>query len=402
MRQGSSKWLAALMCLAVAGLTVAQEKSDVPLTIRTDTRLVVLHASVIDTKGKPVPKLPQKAFKVFENGTPQEIKGFQQEDVPISLGLIIDNSGSMRPKRQKVEAAALAFVKASNPRDEVFIVNFNDEAFLDQEFTSDQKKMEEKLARIDSRGGTAMRDAISMSIDYMKESGKKDKKVLMVITDGNDNNSRGTLERLVQKCQQTDGVLVYAIGLLNEEARGEAKKAQKALNAITVGSGGVAYYPKAVSEMDPYVAQIAADIRSQYTITYRPSNEALDGSFRQIRMTVDGPGIPRCERAPAIMLRPRARRLRLLLRQARHLRRGRSYSSSLSLQPVIHFLWLASRGYWLTPWRSPYLRWRIETYWGIPAETMTAGEFWRFVFLHRGELLRFLRWAERMGVSAGC
>ena len=276
-----------MLSLAVAGLTVAQEKSDVPLTIRTDTRLVVLHASVIDTKGKPVPKLSQKSFKVFENGTPQEIKGFQREDVPISLGLIIDNSGSMRPKRQKVEAAALAFVKASNPRDEVFIVNFNEEAYLDQEFTSDQKKLEEKLARIDSRGGTAMRDAIGMSIDYMK-----DKKVLMVITDGNDNDSHGTLERLVQKCQQTDGVLVYAIGLLNEEARGEAKKAQNALKQITTNSGGVAYYPKAVSEMEPYVAQIAADIRSQYTITYRPSNEALDGSFRQIKMTVDGPGKP--------------------------------------------------------------------------------------------------------------
>jgi len=288
----SSKWFPSLVALTLGVLVFAQEKSDQPLTIRTDTRLVVLHASVVDTKGKPVPKLPQSAFKVFENGAPQEIKGFVQEDVPVSLGLIIDNSGSMRPKRQKVEAAALALVKASNPKDEVFIVNFNDEAFLDQEFTSDVKKMEEKLARIDSRGGTAMRDAISMSIDYMKESGKKDKKVLLVITDGNDNNSRGTLERLVQKCQTTDGVLVYAIGLLNEEERGEAKKAQKALNAITIGSGGVSYYPKELSEVERIALQIASDIRSQYTITYRPSNESLDGSFRKINVTVAGPGHP--------------------------------------------------------------------------------------------------------------
>ena len=147
--------------------------ADDHVPLRADTRLVVLPVSVSDKNGKLVTDLQQKAFKVFENGVEQPIKIFRREDVPVSLGIIIDNSGSMREKRQKVETASLDLVKASNPQDEVFIVNFNDEAYLDVPFTNDIKKMEEGVARIDSRGGTAMRDAISMSIDYLKEEGQE-------------------------------------------------------------------------------------------------------------------------------------------------------------------------------------------------------------------------------------
>jgi Ca-activated chloride channel family protein len=149
-----------------------------------ETRLVVLHASVADKRGKLVTNLDRDAFKIFENGVPQELKLFRREDVPVSLGIIIDNSGSMRSKRERVEAAALNLVKESNPQDEVFIVNFNDEAYLDVPFTNDVKRMETGIARIDSRSGTAMRDAIDMSLNYMKSDAKKDKKVLLVITDG--------------------------------------------------------------------------------------------------------------------------------------------------------------------------------------------------------------------------
>src|SRR5579871_5212494 len=138
---------------------------------RSDTRLVLLPISVSDRSGKLVTDLPQKAFKVFENGAEQPIKIFKREDVPISLGIIIDNSGSMREKRQRVEAASLDLVRASNPQDEVFIVNFNEDAFLDVPLTSDIKKMEEGVARIDSRGGTAMRDAIEMSMTYLRKEG---------------------------------------------------------------------------------------------------------------------------------------------------------------------------------------------------------------------------------------
>jgi len=280
-----------LILCSLAGAQTSQPPSGEAPTFTSDTRLVVLPLSVLDRSGKLVTNLPQKAFKVFENGVEQPIKLFKREDVPISLGIIIDNSGSMREKRQKVETASVDLVKASNPQDEVFIVNFNDEAYLDVEFTNDIKKMEEGVARIDSRGGTAMRDAISMSIDYLIQKGKKNKRVLMVVTDGNDNASTISLERLVDRARQSE-VLVYAIGLLSEEEHREAKAAQRALNSLTRESGGMAYFPKGPAEVDSIALAVAHEIRNQYTIGYSPLNQAMDGSFRQIKVTVNGPGHP--------------------------------------------------------------------------------------------------------------
>jgi Ca-activated chloride channel homolog len=280
--------LCALLFCAAAALAHAQSDQAV---FRSDTRLVVLHASVVDKSGKLVTNLPQNSFKVFENGAEQQIKIFRREDVPVSLGLLIDDSGSMRDKRAKVAAAAVALVKASNPQDEVFIVNFNDEAYLDVPFTSDLAKLEEGLARIDSRGGTAMRDAISMSIDYMKQKAKKDKKVILIITDGNDTASVETLEKTVAKARQSE-VLIYAIGILSEEEPRESKKAQRALKALTETSGGMAFYPKQLPEVEKLSVQVAHEIRNQYIIAYSPTIQELDGSFRQIRVTVNGPGRP--------------------------------------------------------------------------------------------------------------
>src|SRR5579875_2449317 len=258
---------------------------------RSDTRLVVLHASVTDKRGKLLTNLDRNAFRVFENGQPQELKIFRREDVPVSLGIIIDDSGSMSSKRSRVEAAALAMVRASNPQDEVFIVNFNDDAFLDVPFTNDIHKMEQGLARIDSRGGTAMRDAINMSLDYIRREAKKDKKVLMVITDGNDNASNISLERLVQRANQFD-TLIYAIGLFGDEEKHEAVKARRALNELTSATGGLAFYPKDVNDVTRLALQVAHDIRSQYTIAYSPDIQQLDGSYRQIRVVVNAPGKP--------------------------------------------------------------------------------------------------------------
>jgi Ca-activated chloride channel homolog len=258
---------------------------------RADTRLVVLHASVTDKKGKLLTNLDRDAFKVYENGQPQQVKIFRREDVPVSLGIIIDDSGSMMTKRSRVEAASLAMVRESNPQDEVFIVNFNDDAYLDVPFTNDIHKMEQGLARIDSRGGTAMRDAISQALDYMKAKAKKDKKVLMVITDGNDNASNVSLEKVVTRSNQAD-TLVYAIGLFTEEEKHEATKARRALNELTSATGGLAFYPKEVSEVQALAVEIARDIRNQYTIAYSPTIQQLDGSYRQIKVTVDAPGKP--------------------------------------------------------------------------------------------------------------
>jgi Ca-activated chloride channel family protein len=251
---------------------------------RTDTRLVVLHATVVDRSGKLVTNLPRSAFRVYEDGLEQQLKVFRREDVPVSMGIVIDNSGSMRGKRQKVEAAALALVKASHPEDEVFIVNFNDRAYLDVPFTSDLKKLQEGVARIDSSGGTAMRDAIDLSMEELKAKGRKDKKVIVVVTDGNDNLSEITLEELLKKCQQRE-VLIYSIGLLNDEEPREARQARRALEALAAATGGEAHYPKQVDDVGQFTLEVAHDIRNQYILAYTPSNPALDGSFRQIRVT---------------------------------------------------------------------------------------------------------------------
>ena len=278
-----------LVALAVAASAFSQQ-DETPL-FRSDTRLVALHATVTDKNGKLVTNLPKDAFKVFENNIEQAIKIFKREDVPVSMGLVIDNSGSMRDKRPKVTAAAMRLVRESNKDDEIFIVNFNDEAYLDVPFTNDLKKMEEGLARIDSRGGTAMRDAVSMSIDWVKDKGKRDKKVLLVVTDGDDNTSQITLEKLVQKCQQTE-VLVYAIGILADEERREARRAQRAMEALTRASGGAASFPKDLSEVETIASDVAHNIRNQYILAYTPNNTALDGSYRQIRVTANGPNRP--------------------------------------------------------------------------------------------------------------
>jgi VWFA-related protein len=185
----------------------------------------------------------------------------------------------------------MAMVRESNPQDEVCIVNFNDDAFLDVPFTNDIHKMEQGLARIDSRGGTAMRDALNMSLDYTREKAKKDKKVLLVITDGNDNASNVSLESVVRRANQAD-TLVYAIGLFTEEEKHEASKARRALKELTSSTGGLAFYPKDVNEVQALAVEVARDIRRQYTIYYTPAIQALDGSYRQIKVTVEGPGKP--------------------------------------------------------------------------------------------------------------
>src|SRR5665213_4404387 len=260
-------------------------KTDTPdsgdVIFNAETRLVPLNVTVTDKSGRLVPGLQRSAFSIYENGVLQQIKDFKGEDVPVSLGLIIDNSGSMREKRQSVESAALTLVRESNPKDEGFVVNFNDEAYLDTDFTNDVAKMEQGLTKIDSRGGTAMRDAIRMSIDHLKDKAKRDKKVILVVTDGNDNARNMSLEALVRLAQQDD-VLIYAIGLLSDEEKREAGKARRALGILVESTGGQVFYPKDVSEVEKIAHAVAYDIRNQYTIGYTPSNTALDGSFRAV------------------------------------------------------------------------------------------------------------------------
>jgi VWFA-related protein len=284
------RWCSIFLCLVpAAALALAQD--DGAGVFRAEARLVVLHATVTDKAGKIVTDLPREAFRTYEDGVRQDLKVFRREDVPVSMGIVIDNSSSMKNKFQKVQAAAQSLVAASNPQDEVFLINFNDDVFRDVDFTSDPRKLAQGLDKINPMGGTAMRDALQAGIRYAKAKGKHDKKVIVVVTDGDDNMSEVTLDGVVREAQQRE-VLVYAIALLSEEEHEAAKRARQALDMITRATGGYVWYPKETGEVSRIALQVAHDIRNQYILAYTPSNAALNGSYRQIRVTANGPGRP--------------------------------------------------------------------------------------------------------------
>jgi VWFA-related protein len=243
---------------------------------------VVLHATVVDDKQHIVTSLDKGDFNVYEDGHPQTITSFRHEDIPVAMGIVVDNSGSMREKRQKVNAAALNLVRSSNPNDEVFIVNFNDEYFLDQDFTSNIKKLQEGLEKIEARGGTALYDAVVASADHLKKEAKLEKKVILVVTDGDDNESAETLEQAVRRLQGDGGPTVYAIGILEKEEH--PKHAKRALQIMSERTGGLAFFPKTLDEVDAISREVARDIRSQYTIGYKPTTPKNQGGYRQVKV----------------------------------------------------------------------------------------------------------------------
>jgi Ca-activated chloride channel homolog len=272
--------------LALSILSAARPSAQPP-TFRAEARLVVLQATVKNDRGELVTDLDRSAFTVYENGRRQRIALFRQDDVPVSIGLLIDNSGSMRSKRAKVEAAALAFVRASNPLDEVFVVNFADTARLDVPMTSDVHALEAGLARVDSIGGTAMRDAIDVAERYLAEHAARDRRALLVVTDGNDNASARSPQQ-IQRLAEERNVSIDAIGLLNDEDGSKASQARHELDRLTETTGGIAYYPDTIEAIDAVALELARQIRNQYTIAYEPANQALDGSYRTIKVVAKG------------------------------------------------------------------------------------------------------------------
>lgn len=247
----------------------------------------MLHATVVDDKNHLVTNLEKTDFTVFENNQPQKITSFRHEDVPVAMGIVIDNSGSMREKRDKVNKAALNLVRSSNPQDQVFVVNFNDEYYLDQGFTSDINKLREALEKVEARGGTALYDAIVASADYEKKQARLQKKVLFVVTDGEDNASRESLEEAVRRLQEENGPAVYAIGLLGEE---KARRARRALETISLRTGGICFLPKTLDEVDEISRDVAHDIRNQYTIGYKPTTPKSVGGYRTIHVEAHAKG----------------------------------------------------------------------------------------------------------------
>ncbi|MFP5229014.1 MAG: VWA domain-containing protein [Acidobacteriota bacterium] len=255
-------------------------------TLTRDVDEVVLPCTVVDQDGHLVMDLTRNDFHVFEDNTPQQIVAFAHSDVPVSIGLLIDNSGSMRDKRAAVNTAALDLIRASNPQDEAFVVNFSDEAFLDQDFTSDINKLRSGLSHIESRGGTAMYDAVVASADQLSQGAKRSKQVLLIITDGEDNASTLNLEQAVRRVQDLGGPVVYTIGLLfGDDDRGqEAHRAKRALQLLADQTGGLAFFPKSLADVDVIAGEVARDIRNQYTIGYHSSKPAALGGYRTVRV----------------------------------------------------------------------------------------------------------------------
>jgi Ca-activated chloride channel homolog len=248
---------------------------------------VVLHATVYDQDRNPVTGLNRSEFSVFENGVPQLITSFRQEDVPVALGIVVDNSGSMRDKREAVEQAVLNLIRASNSQDQVFVVNFGEKPYLDQDFTANENLLQAALHQVSFKGSTALYDAVVASDVHLKQDSSLEKKVLLVITDGQDNMSVETLQDASRRLEQANGPMLYAIGLLGS---GLEPSGREALENLAAGTGGVAYFPDSLSQVDNITRTIARDIRTQYRIAYKPANQNVRPEFKSVQVEAQAPG----------------------------------------------------------------------------------------------------------------
>lgn len=246
---------------------------------------VVLHATVVDQHGQLAAHLGRNAFSVFEDGQPQTITSFRRQDVPVAIGIVVDNSGSMRDKRSEVNRAVLNLIRASNPDDEVFIVNFSENSYLDQDYTSNINLLQTALNQTSSQGSTALYDAIVASVRHLKSNSKLDKKVLLVITDGQDNMSRNTLQETLRDLEQKNGPTLYAIGLTGQQPRG-----RQALQQLAEATGGAAYFPASLDQVSDITRQLARDIRNQYVLAYSPHIPNTNANYHPIRVVASAPG----------------------------------------------------------------------------------------------------------------
>ena len=260
--------------------------------VRADVEEVSLNVTVLDGRGQIVQDLKREDFRVLEDGVQQNLLSFQHADLPVSIGMVIDNSGSMFKKRPSVNKAALDLILASNPKDEAFVVNFADDAYIDQDLTSDPNKLKDGLAHIESRGGTALYDAVVASADKLAADAHRPKQVIVIITDGEDNASTLNLEQAIRRVQQLSGPVIYTIGLLfgDEMSRGEVRHARRALEMLSGETGGIAFFPKSLDQVDQIAAEVARDIRSQYTLAYHSTKPTSAPGFRKVTVIAQAKG----------------------------------------------------------------------------------------------------------------
>jgi Ca-activated chloride channel family protein len=265
-----------------------QEDDSGGFVFKKEIEEVVLHATVVDDQNHLVTGLGRDKFEVYEDGKRQELTSFHKERVPVALGILIDNSGSMLPKRAKVNEAALRLVDASQQEDRVFVVNFGDDAFLDQDYTQDVGKLRAALQRVETRGSTALYDALIGAVDHLNKTSPLQKKVLLVVTDGRDNASQATFHEFLHKLQSKNGPVLYTIALEQNERRDDTDR--QSLRTLSEQTGGTAFFPSSLDEVQSIASAIAQDIRSQYVIGYRSSNPHTAGTYHSIQVqAVGGP-----------------------------------------------------------------------------------------------------------------
>lgn len=273
-----------------AGITQVQPPrlgSSDAYTLHVDAEEVVLNCTVLDSKGELVNDLTKSDFKVFEDKALQKVISLQHQDTPVSIGLLVDNSGSMSTKRAAVAAAALDLVKASNPQDESFVINFSDQAYLDQDFTSDLNQLQKGLSHLSLSGGTALYDTVVTAADKMERSATRPRKVLIVITDGDDNASKLTLDNAIHRVQDMQGPIIYSIGLLFGDDR--SRHAKRDLQALSSETGGISFFPNSLKDIDSVAAEVARNIRNQYAIAYH-SPQASNGGYHTVKVETKASG----------------------------------------------------------------------------------------------------------------
>jgi len=254
-------------------------------TLKVDVNLVLVNATVSDLNGRLVAGLDRSNFRLTENGVEQKIEYFNVEDLPLSVGLVFDATGSMADKLSSAREAATAFLKTSNPHDEYFLIEFSDRPGLIEDFTTDVARLQKRLFSTSPRGLTPLFDAVQMGLEKIKGA-RNTKKALLVITDGEDNNSRSTFSDIRESTRHQD-VLIYAIGLV------QSVKGQSTIGDLVETTGGRAFFPNAASQLQDICTRIAIELKNQYLLGYRSTNQTKDGTWREIHLEVEPPkGLP--------------------------------------------------------------------------------------------------------------
>lgn len=265
------------------------KQQDGTYVLHADVDEVLLNCTIIDDKGQTITDLHQEDFRVWEDGVEQKVSSLQHQDLPVSMGILVDDSGSMLDKRTAVNLAAMHLLRASNPRDAVFVVNFSDKAYLDQGFTSDLVALDRGLTRVEPKGTTALYDAVAASAEELAKHAKERKQALLIITDGADNASELNLEQTIRRVQNLGGPVVYSIGLLFDADRAESERARDALERLSQETGGVAYFPGSLQDVNSIAEQVARDIRNQYIVAYHSARPASLGGYRTVHVEAHAP-----------------------------------------------------------------------------------------------------------------